>query len=110
MAINCAHPANRFLTPAKVSTLSGSKLHSFCWLPDMLIGDLPHEYNWIEGVSQSNIVPRVIHYTEGGPWFENYREVKHADKWWRYYKRWQDKGEYEPIKETITVEYGQCTQ
>ena len=108
MLVNCAHPANRKLTPDVVSTHPGSWLHSFAWLEDIQIGALPDEYNWIEKTSPANLKPKVIHYTEGGPWFDGYKDVKHADIWWRYYQRWLDRGEYEPIRETINVDYGQC--
>lgn len=103
---NCGHPANKGLTPEMVSTRPGSWLHSFAWLEDMHIGNLPYDYNWIQGVSPSNGVPKVIHYTEGGPWFDGYKDVIHANVWWKYYRRWLDSGEYEPIKETINVDYG----
>lgn len=106
MLWNCGHPTNQKLTPDVVSTRPGSWLHSFAWLEDMHIGALPTDYNWIQENSPATVKPRVIHYTEGGPWFENYKDVKHADVWWRYYQRWLDSGEYEPIKETINVDYG----
>lgn len=106
MLINCGHPANKILTPEYVSTKPGKELHAMTWLEERQIGSLPQSYNWIEGVSVSNVKPKVIHYTEGGPWFENYREVAFSDVWWRYYQRWLDAGEYEPIKETINVDYG----
>jgi hypothetical protein len=25
--------------------------------------------------------PKLIHYTEGGPWFENYRNCEFAQEW-----------------------------
>lgn len=106
MLFNCGHHANRALTPEIVSTKSGSWLHSFSWLEDVHIGDLPKEYNWIQSVSPANIKPKVIHYTEGGAWFDGYKDVVHADIWWKYYQRWIDSGEYEPIAETINVDYG----
>lgn len=106
MLINCGHELNKVLTPEYVTSRTGAELHSFSHLPDMYIGDLPKDYNWIQGVSPANIKPKVIHYTEGGPWFESHRDVDHADIWWKYYQRWLDSGEYEPIRETITVDYG----
>lgn len=106
MLWNCGHEANKKLTPEVVSTYPGNYLHAFSWLYDHQIGTLPPDYNWIQDISPAVTKPKVIHYTEGGPWFENYKEVKHADVWWRYYKRWLDSGEYEPIKETINVDYG----
>lgn len=108
MLFNCGHPANKKLTPDAVSTRPGSWLHGFGWLEDVHIGTLPYEYNWIQGVSPSTAKPAVIHYTEGGPWFTNYQDVVHADVWWKYYNRWLDSGEYQPIKETISVDYGVC--
>lgn len=106
MLWNCGHPANKKLTPSFVNTQSGSNLHSFSWLHDTLIGSLPDSYNWIDGISNATTKPKVIHYTEGGPWFENYKEVIHADIWWKYYERWKRENEYEPVKETISVDYG----
>lgn len=103
---NCSHPANRFLTPEIISTRPGGELHRFSWLQDHQIGALPPEYNWIQGLSPATAIPKVIHYTEGGPWFTDYIDVKHADIWWKYYQRWLDSGEYQPIKETIDVNYG----
>lgn len=103
---NCGHPANRKLTPEIVNTKPGSWLHAFSWLEDIHIGNLHYEYNWIQGVSPSTVVPKVIHYTDGGPWFDGYKDVDFADRWWKYYHRWLDSGEYEPIKETINVDYG----
>lgn len=86
---NCAHPANKFLTPAKVNTLTGTELHGFCWLSDNLIGHLGWDYNWIEGASPHVKLPKVIHYTEGGPWFDECKDVMHGDIWTDEYERWQ---------------------
>lgn len=102
---NCSHPANKVLTPEYVSTKAGGELHAFSHLQDHQIGNLPQDYNWIDGVSDSTIKPHVIHYTDGGPWFHNYKDVKHANVWWKYYNRLMDSGEYETVKETITVNY-----
>lgn len=107
MLINCGHNSNKLLTPEIVNTKPGGELHSFDWLSDTSIGNIPDTYNWIQGISPSNRKPNVIHYTEGGPWFENYRDVIHADIWWKYYQRWVDSGEYEPIRETLDVDYGE---
>lgn len=102
---NCAHPANKVLTPDYVSTKPGSEMHAFSWLQDSQIGALPQDYNWIDGVSDASIKPHVIHYTEGGPWFCAYQDVKYADKWWKYYNRLLDSGEYDTVQEVINVNY-----
>lgn len=83
---NCFHPSNRGLTPEKVNTMSGTDLHSFSWLKDYEIGHLGFEYNWIESTSPGDVIPKVIHYTTGGPWFKECKEVLFADRWENEYK------------------------
>ncbi len=83
---NCGHPANRVLTTDIVNTQTGAYLHKFGWLEDSMIGSLPEEWNWLEGHSSKAIKPKAIHYTRGGPWFENYRDVDYADLWIREYE------------------------
>lgn len=86
MLINCVHPSNRALTKEIVNTSDGSWLHGLSWLKDYEIGELPKEFNWIEGVSPGNINPKVIHYSEGGCWFKDYEDCAFADTWFDYYR------------------------
>lgn len=87
---NCAHPSNQALTLENVNTQSGAWLHRFQWLQDSEIGNLSPEYNWLVGWYQEpqDGKPKVIHYTEGGPWFDNYLDVEYGDLWL------QDRDEY----------------
>ena len=80
---NCGHPKNKYLTPEIVNTQSGKHLHRFSWLDDEDIGELPYEYNWLVGwyTETETRKPKILHYTEGGPWFENYRECEYSDDW-----------------------------
>jgi hypothetical protein len=78
---NVNHPSNKALTVAMINTLPGRDLHRFAWLKDHEIGDLPMSWNWLVGVSDSEIEPDLVHWTAGGPWFENYRNVPYADEW-----------------------------
>ena len=32
--------------------------------------------------------PKAIHYTEGGPWFDDYRDCEYADVWNQYHKEY----------------------
>lgn len=89
---NCSHPANRILSPEYVNGRSGADLHQFGWLDGNLIGALPKTYNWIEGWSPAEFQPDVIHYTEGGPWFEQCQDVMFADRWTDEYERFQREG------------------
>lgn len=76
---NCEHPANRLLTVDAVNCEPGSWLHRFGWLRDEEIGDLPHQWNWIDGVTEGE--PKAVHYTLGGPWFQHCQNVAYADRW-----------------------------
>ena len=80
---NCGHPKNKYLTPETVNTQTGKHLHRFSWLDDTEIGELPYEYNWLVGwyTETETRKPKILHYTEGGPWFENYRECEYSDDW-----------------------------
>lgn len=87
MLFNCSHISNKMLTPEVVSSESGAWLHRFKWLHDNQIGGLPEEWNWLEGeYEKPDIPPAVIHYTNGGPWFENCQDVDYADLWREAYE------------------------
>ena len=80
---NCGHPKNKMLTPELLNKQTGKFLHRFRWLDDSDIGSLPLIYNWLVGWYQEpkDGTPKILHYTEGGPWFENYRDCEYADVW-----------------------------
>ena len=79
---NCGHPANALITPSIVNTETGAFLHRFQWLPDNLIGELPLEWNWLEGeYEKPDEIPAVIHYTNGGAWFKECQDVDYAQEW-----------------------------
>jgi hypothetical protein len=80
---NCGHEKNKLLTPDLINKQSGAFLHRFQWLEDKDIGSLPHVYNWLVGwyKEPKDGQPKILHYTEGGPWFEGYRECEYADDW-----------------------------
>nr|GLL21176.1 protein CDI-like [Ipomoea trifida] len=83
---NCGHPKNRVLTPEVVSSESGAFLHRFMWLEDGEIGDVPFVWNFLVGHNQvvegnPATLPKAIHYTLGGPWFEAWKECEFGDVW-----------------------------
>lgn len=86
MLFNCAHPANKFLTPASVNAHPGRDLHRFCWLEDSQIGALPEAWNWLEGHSSPAISPKAVHFTRGTPDMPGYENVPYADIWNAYAK------------------------
>ena len=83
MLFNCGHPSNAKLTQDLVNDpeINGAYLHRFSWLKDEEIGKLDHTWNYLVGVYDDIETPKLIHYTEGGPWFENYRNGEFAQLW-----------------------------
>lgn len=81
MAINCEHPANRALSVEMVNTLPGRDLHRFCWLEDDQIGSLDPAWNFLVGHSDPSIQPKVIHWTSGGPWFQEHADAPYSAIW-----------------------------
>ena len=53
------------------------------WLDDAVIGAVPETWNWLEGWSRrpDDGHPNVVHFTRGGPWFENWMDVEFAELW-----------------------------
>ena len=56
---------------------TGAFLHRFSWITDdSLIGAIDYEWNflveWYTAYPAPRL-PKAIHYTEGGPWFPDYR-------------------------------------
>jgi hypothetical protein len=71
MLFNCDHPANRRLSLVDVQERRGLYLHSFGWLHDSEIGELPQEWNWLVGdtpvVTTSPFEVKLLHFTLGTP-------------------------------------------
>jgi lipopolysaccharide biosynthesis glycosyltransferase len=82
MLFNCGHPSNTVLNMDLVNEpeINGAYLHRFSWLKDEEIGELSHKWNYLVGhYTDGN--PKALHYTEGGPWFENYRNCEFHEEW-----------------------------
>lgn len=72
------------LTPEYVNTASGLELHQFKWLGnDDLIGDLPLRWNHLVGYNPPNPDVSLVHYTLGGPYFDEHRDCEYAAEWFR---------------------------
>lgn len=70
------------LTPDYVNTASGLDLHQFKWLgDDSLIGALPNHWNHLVGYDAPRPDAALVHYTLGGPYFEEYRDCEYAKEW-----------------------------
>ena len=80
---NCSHSSNKRLSVDLVNSETGSFLHQFKWLKDSEIGSLDERWNWLEGWTSkhNNKKPFAVHYTRGGPWFEEWQDVEFANEW-----------------------------
>ena len=80
---NCEHPQVKMLTPEVVNTQTGMYLHRFQWLTDDLIGELPIAFNYLEGWHTKDDCPNpiAVHFTRGGPWFNEWQNVEYAAEW-----------------------------
>jgi len=73
------------LTPEYVNGAPGLDLHRFAWTEDGRIGELPLEWNWLVGEYEFNPAAKIVHYTLGGPYFDDYRNCDYADEWFAEY-------------------------
>ncbi len=82
MLFNCAKCTA--LTPEYVNTASGLELHRFQWLgDDDLIGSIPQKWNHLVDYDPVQPVEEIsnLHYTTGGPYFDDYLDCGYADLW-----------------------------
>ena len=72
----------RALTPEYVNNASGLDLHQFKWLAnDDLIGPLPDRWNHLVGYDKRRQDAALVHYTLGGPYFDEYQGCEYAKEW-----------------------------
>ena len=84
MLINCEHDAMRYLTPYRVNHAPREWLHGLSWLDDSEIGELPVEWNYLEGITNPAYNAKAVHYTLGTPDLEGYEQSRYADEWRSY--------------------------
>lgn len=61
-----------------VETQTGAYLHRFQDIEDAAIGEIPKTWNTLDWMDHTT---KLIHYTNGGPWFDAYRDHPHAAVW-----------------------------
>ncbi|MCA9644556.1 MAG: hypothetical protein KC492_27885 [Myxococcales bacterium] len=85
MLLNNARCAT--LRPEFVQAASGLELHRFKWTTDELVGDLPLEWNHLVGEYAENPAAKLVHFTLGGPYFEDYRGCEYTEEWFAEFAR-----------------------
>jgi lipopolysaccharide biosynthesis glycosyltransferase len=81
MLWNVDHPANKRLSLIDVQERRGFDLHQLYWLNDAEVGELPAEWNWLVGVQPKPTVPKIAHFTLGGPFLPNWQGAEHDEIW-----------------------------
>lgn len=72
----------RALTPDFVNTATGLQLHQFKWLDsDDQIGELPVTWNYLVNEYEKRDDANIVHFTDGGPYFEEYKDDDYSDEW-----------------------------
>ena len=83
MMFNCAKC--KALVPEYVNTATGLQLHQFKWLEsDDQIGEITSDWNHLVGYDEYREDAKLIHYTVGGPYFDEYIDCDYADDWFAY--------------------------
>lgn len=77
MLFNCAK--NKILTPEYCE--SADRLHGISWCRPEDIGDIPPDWNHLVGYDKPLADPKLIHYTQGIPAFEETLDSEHAEIW-----------------------------
>jgi len=79
MIMNCQEL--KLWTREVVENMSGAYLHRFKDIPDEKIGDIPKTWNTLDWMDETT---KLIHYTKGGPWFEQWRDHPYGAIWLQY--------------------------
>jgi len=95
MLFNCGHPANQSLNKHTVNNANndGAYFHRLSWIPDKWIGEISHEWNWLVGwyKEPEDGSPKALHYTEGGPWFEEYADCEYSTEYYKIERQYHKK-------------------
>lgn len=88
MLFNCAHPANRVLTPEAIDQDTVKGLHKIGWVPQELVGEIPKEWNYCVGYdAPAHEMPKLLHYTQGNPMWPETVGCDRSDVWLEEFNR-----------------------
>ena len=72
------------LTKEYLDNATPAQLHEFHFLNEENIGSIPKEFNCLVGHYDLKGA-KALHYTNGGPWFDSYKDAEASEEWWRVY-------------------------
>lgn len=76
----------RKLTKEYVNEAPGLELHQFTWTTEDQIGSLEGGWNHLVGEQGPNPQAKIVHFTQGGPWFKDYEDCEFSKEWFEEYK------------------------
>jgi|TARA_R100000353_G_scaffold174328_2_gene142066 hypothetical protein len=73
------------LTKEYLDNATAAQLHELRWAKN--IGSIPPKYNWLVGLYENCGCTQLkgLHFTEGGPWFDKYKNCEFSEEWWEVY-------------------------
>ena len=88
MLFNCNHPdIINNLNLENINTKSPQWLHRMEWTSEENIGEIDKKYNYLINYYFDNNF-KALHYTDGGPWHENYKNCEFATEWNNFYNEY----------------------
>lgn len=81
MVFNGHRSAVRTLTPQYIDAATAMELHQFQWCRPDAVGALPPEWNHLVGEYEPNPAAKLVHFTRGGPWFEETYNCEYSRLW-----------------------------
>ena len=118
MLFNCSHPSVKNLTLDAVNTQTPQWLHRMEWCKgetvtaiagetdaggvevEAQIGSIDKIYNYLVGYYDDSApageTVRAVHFTDGGPWHEKYRDVPYGDLWTAYLTEYEKNKLFRP--------------
>ena len=83
MLFNCSHPSIKNLSTDNINNKNAKGLHRMEWCKEEEIGEIDKKYNYLVGY-YNDLNYKALHYTDGGPWYENFRECEFKKEWLNY--------------------------
>ena len=119
MVFNCEHRDCRRLSLDNINKQPLSYLHRFEWTKESNIRFLQPTWNWLSGYYEEKDwgKPGAIHYTDGGPWFDDntlpkeyqlagigsWSQVQYGDLWLEYLDEYKQQKEQD-LKRIVGVD------
>jgi hypothetical protein len=83
MLFNCSHPSIKNLNLENINNQIPKWLHRMEWCKDEEIGELDKSFNYLVNYYDDDNF-KALHFTDGGPWHEKYRNVDYGNLWINY--------------------------